>query len=227
MRLLRNNLRMAFDVPAGVTLVDHPLVHVKLSRLRDQSTTSVDFRRKLSELASLLMFEATRDLPTLPIEVQTPLALSTGRRLARPVIVAPILRAGLGMVEGMSHVLSDVSIGHIGMFRNETTLRPESYYFKLPAHLPQAEVIVADPMLATGWSATSAISQLKEKGAVTIRFVCIVTCPEGLAQLRGAHPDVPIFTAAIDPGLDERGYILPGLGDAGDRYFGTFSEATS
>lgn len=207
----------------GVTVIDHPLIRVKLTKIRDAATSSEDFRRELRELTTLMTFEVARDFETEPTVVQTPLAECEGSVLARPVIVAPILRAGLSFADGMVNVLSDVSVGHIGMFRNEETLRPESYYFKLPSHLASAEVLVVDPMLATGWSATAAISQLKASGARRLRFVCLVSCPEGLRQVRGEHPDVPVFTAAIDSGLNERGYIVPGLGDAGDRYFGTFS----
>jgi uracil phosphoribosyltransferase len=208
----------------GVTVVDHPLIRVKLSKIRDASTPSEDFRRELRELATLMTYEVARDFETVPRRVQTPLTECEGSALARPVIVAPILRAGLSFVDGMLNVLTeDVSVGHIGLFRDEETLRPQSYYFKLPTHLSLAEVLVVDPMLATGWSATAAITQLKENGAKRLRFVCLVCCPEGLRQLRGMHPDVPVFTAAIDPGLNERAYIVPGLGDAGDRYFGTFS----
>jgi uracil phosphoribosyltransferase len=207
----------------NVTLVEHPLVRVKLTRLRDQTTGSEDFRRLLSEIATLMVYEVARDFETTPLSINTPLAPHAGVTLQRPVIVAPILRAGLGLVDGMLNVLSEVSVGHIGMYRNEETLKPESYYFKLPAHLPRAEVLVVDPMLATGWSATAAIAQLKQSGATHIRFLCVVSCPEGLRQICSAHPDVPIFTAAIDEGLNERGYIMPGLGDAGDRYFGTFA----
>lgn len=205
----------------GVTVIDHPLMRVKLTQLRDERTGSDEFRRALREIASLMVFEIARDFQTEPRRVRTPLACYEGAQLACPVIVAPILRAGLGMAEGMLNVLSDVSLGHIGMFRNEETLRPESYYFKLPAHLPHAEALVVDPMLATGRSATAAIEKIKAHGARRVRFACVVACPEGLVQLRSAHPDVPIYTAAIDEGLNERGYIVPGLGDAGDRYFGT------
>jgi len=194
---------------------------MKLTQLRDAGTTSDDFRARVSELATLMVFEATRDLATKPHRVHTPLASHEGVTLVRPIVVAPILRAGLGMLEGMLQLLPDVSVAHIGMFRDETTHRPQSYYFKAPARVADAEVLVVDPMLATGWSATGAISQLKESGARTIRFVCLVSCPPGLEQLQRAHPDVPIFTAAIDPILNERAYIVPGLGDAGDRYFGT------
>ena len=213
---------MSQVIPAGVTIVEHPLVSVKLTRLRDEKTVPEEFRARLAELATLLVFEATRDLPTRVVPIRTPLADYEGTALARPIIVAPILRAGLGMVEGMLQVLADVSVGHIGMKRDEHTHRPTSYYFNLPAHLPEAEVIVVDPMLATGHSASAAITQLKEAGATRIRFICCVSCPEGLNQVRGAHPDVPIYTASVDSGLNENAYIVPGLGDAGDRYFGTY-----
>jgi uracil phosphoribosyltransferase len=212
---------MSASLPPGVTLIDHPLVQIKLTQLRDVRADSREFRSRLNELSTLMVFEATRDLPTRPVTIQTPLAPHEGCALARPVIVAPILRAGLGLVEGMLALLPDVSVAHIGMFRNEETHRPESYYFKAPAHLADADVILVDPMLATGWSATGAVSQLKAAGAASIRFVCLVSCPEGLEQLRGAHPDVHIYTSAVDPELNERAYIVPGLGDAGDRYFGT------
>ena len=206
---------------ARVTLIAHPLVQVKLTQLRDAKTSSTDFRARVCELAMLMVFEATRDLPVRPQTIATPLASHEGRALVRPLVVAPILRAGLGMLEGMLQLLPDVSVAHIGMFRDETTHRPRSYYFKAPAHLADADVLVIDPMLATGWSATSAITQLKTHGATAIRFVCLVSCPPGLEQLSAAHPDVAIYTAAIDPLLDENAYIVPGLGDAGDRYFGT------
>jgi uracil phosphoribosyltransferase len=212
---------MSANVPPGVTVIDHPLVQVKLTQLRDARTGSSDFRARLNELSTLIVFEATRSLATRPERIETPLAPYDGHALARPVIVAPILRAGLGLVEGMLDLLPDVSVAHIGMFRNETTRRPESYYFKAPAHLADADVIVVDPMLATGFSATGAVSQLKTAGAKSIRYVCLVSCPQGLTQLSTAHPDVQIFTAAVDPTLDDRAYIVPGLGDAGDRYFGT------
>jgi len=212
---------MSESLPPGVTLIQHPLVQIKLTQLRDAKTDSREFRARLNELSTLMVFEATRDLATRPVVIQTPLAAYEGRTLARPVIVAPILRAGLGLVEGMLSLLPDVSVAHIGMFRNEETHRPESYYFKAPSHLADADVLLVDPMLATGWSATGAVSQLKQAGAKSIRFVCLVSCPAGLAQLAAAHPDVHIYTSAIDPELDDRAYIVPGLGDAGDRYFGT------
>lgn len=169
----------------------------------------------------LMVYEVTRDLRTKTQTIQTPLAEYEGAALDRPLIVAPILRAGLGMVEGILRLLPDVGVAHIGMYRNEVTHRPESYYFKSPGNLAEADVILVDPMLATGWSATSAIAQLKERGARSLRFACLVSCPAGIEQVRSAHPDVPIYTAAIDSHLDDRAYIVPGLGDAGDRYFGT------
>jgi uracil phosphoribosyltransferase len=212
---------MSANLPSGVTVVDHPLVQVKLTQLRDARTHSSEFRQRLNELSTLMVFEATRSLATRIERIQTPMAPYDGRALARPVVIAPILRAGLGLIEGMLDLLPDVSVAHIGMFRNETTHRPQSYYFKAPSHLAQADVILVDPMLATGFSASGAVTQLKSAGAASIRFVCLVSCPPGLAQLRAAHPDVEIFTAAIDPTLNENAYIVPGLGDAGDRYFGT------
>ncbi len=211
---------MSLDLP-GVTVIDHPLIRVKLTQLRDVTTGSEDFRTRLNELATLMVFEATRDLATRPFPIRTPLAPHEGSVLARPIVIAPILRAGLGLVTGMLDLLADVSVAHIGMFRNEQTHRPESYYFKAPPHLAEAEVILVDPMLATGWSATAAVARLKEARATRVRFVCLVSCRQGLEQMRAAHPDVHIFTAAIDPELNERAYIVPGLGDAGDRYFGT------
>ncbi len=204
-----------------MTLVDHPLVQVKLTEMRDAAASTVVFRARLAQVAALMVSEVTRDMPTQPHVIQTPLAEYAGTKLSRPLIIAPILRAGLGVVEGMLNLLPEVSVAHIGMFRNEQTLRPESYYFKAPRHLAEAEVLVVDPMLATGWSATAAIAKLKEEGARHIRFVCLVSCPQGIEQLRASHPDVPIYTAGIDRELNNKGYIVPGLGDAGDRYFGT------
>ena len=204
-----------------VTVVEHPLIRVKLTRIRDVRTSSEVFRARLSELASLMLFEATRDLATRAEVIQTPLAEYEGAALLRPIIIAPILRAGLGISEGMLRILPDATVAHIGMKRDEHTHRPVAYYFNPPSNLPEADVIVADPMLATGHSASASISLLKEAGATRIRLVCCVSCQEGLAQIHTAHPDVPIFTAAIDPVLNERAYIVPGLGDAGDRFFGT------
>ncbi len=207
----------------GVTVIEHPLLRVKLTRLRDERTSSEEFRARLGELATLLVFEATRDFATRPLTIRTPLCEHVGAALARPVILVPILRAGLGMVGGMLPILAEVSVGHIGMKRDELTHRPVPYYCNLPARIADAEVLVLDPMLATGHSASDSITKLKEAGARHIRFLCCLSCPEGLAQLQGAHPDVPIFTAAVDRGLNENAYIVPGLGDAGDRCFGTLA----
>lgn len=189
--------------------------------MRDAATTSEEFRARLAEVATLMVYEVTRDLRTKTQVIQTPLAPYDGSVLERPLIIAPILRAGLGMVEGILRLLPDVAVAHIGMYRNEVTHRPESYYFKSPSNLENADVVVVDPMLATGWSGTSAIAQLKERGAKSLRFACLVSCPAGIEQVRSAHPDVPIYTAAIDSHLNDSAYIVPGLGDAGDRYFGT------
>lgn len=196
-------------------------MRVKLSLIREADASSGEFRRALSELATLMTFEVTRSLATRPKRIRTPLAEMEGSALEKPIVLAPILRAGLGMLEGMLKVLPEAGVAHIGLYRNEETRLPESYYFKAPSNLPDAEVIVADPMLATGGSAVAAISQLKKAGARSLRFVCLVTCPPGLEHLSRVHPDVPIFTAAIDSHLDDRAYIVPGLGDAGDRFFGT------
>jgi uracil phosphoribosyltransferase len=209
------------SLPSTVTVVDHPFVRVKLARLRDERTASADFRTNARELAALLAFAATRDLPTVAEKIRTPLAECEGAKLARPLVIAPILRAGLGMAEGILSCFGEAGVAHIGMRRDETTHLPTCYYFNAPANLPDADVIVVDPMLATGHSAGETIAKLKAGGAQRIRFVCFLSAPEGIAYLTAAHPDVPIFTGAVDARLDERAYIVPGLGDAGDRYFGT------
>jgi uracil phosphoribosyltransferase len=189
--------------------------------MRRADATVGEFRRNLHELATLMTFEVTRTLATKPRTIRTPLAELQGTELARPVVLAPILRAGLGLLDGMLEILPESGVAHIGLFRNEETRLPESYYFKAPMNLADAEVIVADPMLATGGSAVAAISQLKKVGAESLRYVCLVSCPPGIAALQAAHPEVPIYTASIDPELNDRAYIVPGLGDAGDRFFGT------
>ena len=205
----------------GVTVVQHPLVAVALAALRAESTPTDEFRRNLQQLAILLLAEASRDWSTTATQVETPLRSCEGAALAKPVVLVPILRAGLGMLDGMLRVLPDARVGHLGLYRDEATLLPVTYYSRVPAELRDAEVLLLDPMLATGQSAAAAVTILKTKGAGSIRFVCAVACPAGIAQLSGAHPDVPIVTAAIDPELNNVGYIVPGLGDAGDRYFGT------
>lgn len=211
----------ASTLPPTVTLVCHPLLLVKLTTLRDRRTEPEAFRVRLAEVSSLMIFEATRDLSTRPLSIETPLAPFDGAALERPIIIVPILRAGLGMAAAMLPMLSGASVGHVGIRRDEITQLPDCYCFSVPSHLCEADVIVVDPMLATGRSAGLAIAKLKEGGATRIRFVCLVSSPEGLAHLASAHPDVGILTAAVDRGLDARAYIIPGLGDAGDRYFGT------
>jgi uracil phosphoribosyltransferase len=189
--------------------------------LRSNTTSTDVFRHNLQELSALLLGEATKNWTTAAIEITTPLRSCSGAALARPVALVPILRAGLGMLDGMLRILPDAHVGHLGVYRDEATLRPISYYQRLPANIAESEVLLLDPMLATGFSACEAISIVKAQGAQSIRFVCVVACPPGIAQLHSQHPDVPIVTAAVDPELNEIGYIVPGLGDAGDRYFGT------
>ncbi len=205
----------------NIFVVDHPLVQAKLSLLRAKETSTADFRRLLSELAALLAYPVTADLEIAPRPVETPLAPFEGSRMARQIILVPILRAGLGLLEGMLHLFPRAAVGHIGMYRDEETLLPQHYYAKTPAGLEEAEVILLDPMLATGQSAAAAVTELKNRGAVRIRLLCVVSAPQGLNVMQAAHPDVPIYTAAVDERLDERGFIVPGLGDAGDRFFGT------
>ena len=203
------------------TELDHPLVRARLTRLRDAFLSPVDFRRTLHELAALMLPEVTRQLPEIEVSVQTPLGETVGTQLARPIILVPILRAGLGLLEGVLHLLPEASVGHIGMERDEVTSEASSYYLKLPTGLSEADVIVLDPMLATAGSAIAAVTDLKSQGAKHIHFACILAAPEGIAAFEAVHPDVPIITAKIDSHLDENNYIVPGLGDAGDRYFGT------
>ena len=206
---------------ADLTVVQHPLVGSLLARLRNADTSIAAFRRHLHEISKLMAFEVTRSLSTRAIEVQTPLAVARGIELERPVVLVPILRAGLGMLDGILDIVPDAIIGHIGMARDEDTRRPESYYCNLPSGIGDAEVLLIDPMLATGHSAAAAADQLKSEGARRVRFMNLVACPEGIAHFADEHPDVPIYTAAIDKGLDDQAFIVPGLGDAGDRYFGT------
>ena len=209
------------SLPQNVTLIEHPLARVKLARLRDERTPPREFRRNAQELAVLLAFAATRDIETVAEKIRTPLAETDGAKLVRPMVVVPILRAGLGMSEAILPFLGDAAVGHVGMRRDEITHLPTSYYFNAPAQLAEADVLVVDPMLATGHSAADAITKLKCEGARRIRFICFLAAPEGIAHLAAQHPDVAIFTSAVDLCLNERAYIVPGLGDAGDRYFGT------
>jgi uracil phosphoribosyltransferase len=212
-----NNARIADNVH----LLEHSLVAAKMSVLRDKTTGTAQFRRALEQIAILLLTEASKDWPTLASEIETPLAPMTAATLARPVVFVPILRAGLGLLEGMLRVIPEAEVGHIGLYRDEVTLRPVNYYCRLPASLAQSRVLLLDPMLATGRSATEGATLLKAQGATSIQFICVVACEVGIEQWRSVHPDIPIYSAAVDPELNEFGYIVPGLGDAGDRYFGT------
>lgn len=204
-----------------VTVVDHPLIQVRLTKLRDEATPLAEFRSKLQEIAQLMTFEVTRNFDLIPVEVRTPIAKTGGFEAARPIILVPILRAGVGMLDGILEVLPEAQIGHIGMYRDEETLLPKSYYCKLPQNLAEADVLLIDPMLATGSSSAEAAKQLRAAGANRIHFICLVACPEGIDHFCALHPDIPIYTAAIDSHLNDDAYIVPGLGDAGDRYFGT------
>jgi uracil phosphoribosyltransferase len=205
----------------GVTVIDHPLVEHKLTIMRDKDTSTRGFRQLLREIAGLICYEATRDLPLEDVEIETPLTRMTGRKIAgKKLVFASILRAGNGLLEGMLDLVPAARVAHIGIYRNPETLEPVEYYFKAP-DLADRVVIVVDPMLATANSATAAIQKLRERGAVDIRFVCLLAAPEGIERFQRFQPGIPIFTAAIDDYLNDHGYIVPGLGDAGDRLYGT------
>lgn len=201
---------------------DHPLLQHKITHLRDKTTGSKDFRAIVSEIAMLMCYEATRNLPLEEIDIETPVAPTKAKVLSgRKLAVVPILRAGLGMVEGVLNLIPAAKVGHIGLYRDPETLEPVEYYCKLPADINEREVIVVDPMLATGGSAVDAIKLIKQRGAKNIKFMCIIAAPEGLKALSEAHTDIEIYCAALDQKLNDHGYIVPGLGDAGDRIFGT------
>ena len=205
----------------GVTVIAHPLVQHNLARLRDKRTQSQEFRRLLGQIASLMLHEATRDFAVCSVSVQTPLSTTRGFRLEREVALVPVLRAGLGMLDAILQLIPNARVGFIGLKREETTLRAQFYHKSFPKNLGRFEVFLIAPMLATGGSAVAALDLLAEQGAKHVRLVNLVAAPEGIRRVQKGHPRVPIFTAAIDRRLDERGYILPGLGDAGDRLFGT------
>lgn len=206
----------------GVTIVDHPLVQHKLTILRDKETSTRSFRQLLREVATLLCYEVTRDLPLEDIDIETPVMQMRGKRLAgKKLVFAPILRAGMGLLEGMLELVPAARVAHIGLYRDPKTLKAVEYYFKAPVDVSERLVIVIDPMLATGHTAVAAIDRLKEHGVKDIRFVCVVAAPEGVEVVRGHHPDVPIWTASVDERLNDHSYIVPGLGDAGDRIYGT------
>ncbi|MDD5902129.1 MAG: uracil phosphoribosyltransferase [Oscillospiraceae bacterium] len=205
-----------------VCVFDHPLILHKLSILREKSTSVKEFRELISEIAMLMCYEATRDLPLEEIEIETPVAKANVKHIAgKKLAIVPILRAGLGMVDGMVSMMPNVKVGHIGLFRDPETLEPVKYYFKMPPDIEERDVIVVDPMLATGGSASAAIKFLKDDGVKHIKLMCIIGAPEGVKRMQEDHPDVDIYVAALDDHLNEHGYIVPGLGDAGDRIFGT------
>jgi uracil phosphoribosyltransferase len=205
----------------NVIIIDHPLVKRDLTLLRNKKTPSHQFRAILRRTASLMAYEVSRDLQIKDIEIHTPLEKTKGFAVDQQIVLVPILRAGLGLVGGFVEVMPNARVGHIGLFRDEQTLKPVDYYFKVPRNLDRALVLLLDPMLATGGSAVAAISYLKKRGASTVRLVNLVSAPEGVRKVRKAHPDVVMYTCALDRELNNRGYILPGLGDAGDRMFGT------
>jgi uracil phosphoribosyltransferase len=207
---------------AGVHLVEHPLVQHKLTLMRRKEASTNSFRRLLQEISALMAYEVLRDMPMHDIEIETPLETMTSRVIdGKKLVFVSILRAGTGILDGMLTVVPAARVGHIGLYRDPKTLVAIEYYFKMPGDLSERDVVVVDPMLATGHSAVAAVERLKECSPRSIKFVCLLTCPEGIRALQDAHPDVPIYTAAIDRRLDEHGYIVPGLGDAGDRMFGT------
>ena len=205
-----------------VCVFDHPLILHKLSILRDSETSVKEFRELISEIAQLMCYEATRDLPLEEVEVQTPVAVAKCKRIAgKKLAIVPILRAGLGMVDGMVNMMPNVKVGHIGLFRDPDTMEPVKYYFKMPTDIAERDVIVVDPMLATGGSASAAIQFLKDDGVKHIKLMSIIAAPEGVERMQKDHPDVDIYVAGMDSHLNDHGYIVPGLGDAGDRIFGT------
>lgn len=205
-----------------LTVVDHPLVQHKLTIMRDAATPTPEFRRLLQEVALLLAYEVTRELPVQPVEIETPLRTMNAPKLAgKKLALISILRAGNGLLDGVLQLIPSARVGFVGLYRDEETLQPVQYYFKVPDALGEREVIALDPMLATGNSSAAAIDLLKQAGAKRLRFMCLLAAPEGVARMKEAHPDVPIVTAALDERLNEKGYIVPGLGDAGDRIFGT------
>ena len=206
----------------NLTVVDHPLIQHKLSFLRDKETSKKKFKELVDEIAMLMAYEVTKDLPLAEVQVETPLERMTARQVAgKKLTVVPILRAGLGMVDGVVRLMPGVRVGHIGLYRDHDTLQPVDYYFKIPAEAEARDFLVLDPMLATGGSASAAVASLKRQGAKRVRMLCMVAAPEGVQRMLDDHPDVHVYAAALDRELNDHGYILPGLGDAGDRLFGT------
>jgi uracil phosphoribosyltransferase len=206
----------------NVHVIDHPLVQHKLSLMRNKEASTNSFRRLLNELSMLMAYEVTRDVPMQDVEIETPMETARVKVIdGKKLVFVSILRAGTGILDGMLSVVPGARVGHIGLYRDPKTLTAVEYYFKMPEKMAERDIIVVDPMLATGNSAIAAVERLKELGPKSIKFVCLLTCPEGVAAMQRSHPDVPIYTAAIDRELNDHGYILPGLGDAGDRMFGT------
>ena len=207
---------------AKIVVMEHPLIQHKIGMIRRIETGTKDFRQTISEIANLICYEATRDLKLADVEIETPVCRTTVKELAgKKLAIVPILRAGLGMVDGMLQLIPTAKVGHIGLYRDPKTLEPVEYYCKLPEDCSQREVFVVDPMLATGGSSSAAIRMLKDRGCQSIHFMCIIAAPEGVERMKKDHPDVDIYIGAMDEGLNEHGYIVPGLGDAGDRIFGT------
>jgi len=207
--------------PSPLIVFDHPLIAHKMTTIRDQTTTHRPFRATLAQIAGLMVYEVTRSFKTKPIQVQTPVTNTTAHQLLGTITIVPVLRAGLGMIHGILEVMPEARVGHLGLARDEETLQPIAYLNKLPADLDAGPVILVDPMLATGGSASAAITMLKEAGAKDLRMICLVAAPEGVKRLQQDHPDITIYAAALDDHLNEKGYIVPGLGDAGDRMYGT------
>ena len=205
----------------GVVIFDHPLIAHKLSTIRNRDTGHRIFRAALTQIAGLMVYEVTRSLPTELVDIQTPMVMTKCTRIVGTITIVPVLRAGLGMIDGILEVMPEARVGHLGLARDEKTLEPHAYLNKLPADLDAGPVILVDPMLATGGSASAAITMLKKSGASDIRMICLVAAPEGIKRMRDDHPDVTIYAAAMDECLNELGYIMPGLGDAGDRMYGT------
>ena len=205
-----------------VNILDHPLIQHKLTQIRQKDTSTTQFRQMINEIGGLMVYEITRDLPLEQIEIETPVAKTKANVIAgKKMVVVPILRAGLGMVDGILQMIPSARIGHIGIFRDEETLQPVEYFAKFPEELDQRDIFIVDPMLATGGSAIDAINSIKQRGAKNIKLVCLVGAPEGVKAINEAHPDVTVYLASLDEKLNEKGYIVPGLGDAGDRIFGT------
>lgn len=209
-------------MPGKVHVIDHPLVQHKLTLMRSKETSTSTFRNLLREISMLLAYEVCRDMPTTNTEIETPIAKMRAPMLdGKKIVIISILRAGTGILDGMLEILPSARVGHIGLYRDPKTLVAVEYYYKVPDNMGDRDAIVVDPMLATGNSAVAAIDRIKESGPRSIKFVCLLTCPEGIKAFNGAHPDIPVYTAAIDDRLNEKSYIVPGLGDAGDRLFGT------